>query len=383
MAIIDRIKFDGPPDGSPWLVHKCPTDRFVLGSQLIVNQGQEALFFRGGEALDLFGAGTHTLKTGNLPLLNSLVNLPFGGKTPFSAEIYYINKTSRLDMNWGTSNPIPFEDPKYGLLLSIRAHGQYGIFIRDSRLFVSRLVGAVPGGATTGYLAVAKYFNGLINSKIKDITANVMGKNRLSFLEITGYLNELSEEYRKAVSGEFERFGIEILNFFVESVSPPKEEYARLRELKEEIALGRDFYTQRRSFDVLDQLASNPSSGGLADAGLGLGMGLGAGSAVGGAFRQMAGEINVAGAQGDASPRCPKCGAPVKEGQQFCGQCGSRVAPGRKCPYCGAEVPAGMKFCGECGRPLESGRCPDCGAENPPGARFCGGCGKKLGGDPV
>lgn len=90
MAIIDRIKYDGNSNGSQWLIYKCPSEQFVLGSQLIVNQGQEALFFKGGEALDLFGPGTHTLSTGNLPILNKLVNLPFGGKTPFSAEIYYI-----------------------------------------------------------------------------------------------------------------------------------------------------------------------------------------------------------------------------------------------------------------------------------------------------
>lgn len=46
-AIIDRIKYDGPNDNSPWIVYKCPSEEFVLGSQLIVNQGQEALFFRG------------------------------------------------------------------------------------------------------------------------------------------------------------------------------------------------------------------------------------------------------------------------------------------------------------------------------------------------
>ena len=122
MALIDRIKYDGYQVGSPWLIYKCPSEEFVLGSQLIVNQGQEALFLKGGKALDLFEAGTHTLQTGNLPLLNKLVKLPFGGKTPFSAEIYYVNKTSRLDMNWGTQNPFQLEDPKYGLILSIRCH---------------------------------------------------------------------------------------------------------------------------------------------------------------------------------------------------------------------------------------------------------------------
>ena len=47
MAIIDRIKYDGPQNSAQWLIHKYQGEEFVLGSQLIVNQGQEALFFKG------------------------------------------------------------------------------------------------------------------------------------------------------------------------------------------------------------------------------------------------------------------------------------------------------------------------------------------------
>ena len=166
MAILDRIKYDGDLSTSQWLIYKYPSEQFVLGSQLIVNQSQEALFFKGGEALDLFGPGTYTLTTGNLPILNKLVNFPFGGNTPFSAEIYFINRTAKLDMKWGTSTPIPLEDPKYGLILNVGERGQYGISIKDSRLFVSQIIGAIPNGTMANHLLVMRYFNGLINSKL-------------------------------------------------------------------------------------------------------------------------------------------------------------------------------------------------------------------------
>ncbi|MFR6747537.1 MAG: hypothetical protein ACLUS5_11270 [Roseburia faecis] len=54
-ALINRVKYDDSCDGSPWLIYKYPEEDFVYGSQLVVNQGQEALFFKGGKALDLFG----------------------------------------------------------------------------------------------------------------------------------------------------------------------------------------------------------------------------------------------------------------------------------------------------------------------------------------
>lgn len=129
MNIIDRIKYDGSTNGSDWFIYKCPSEQFVLGSQLTVGPGQEALFLKGGEIMDLFVPGTYTLTTGNLPILNELVNLPFGRKTPFSAEIYYVNKTVKIGLKWGTSTAIPLEDPKYGLPLHIRARGQYGIIL--------------------------------------------------------------------------------------------------------------------------------------------------------------------------------------------------------------------------------------------------------------
>ena len=292
-AIIDRIKYDGPQNGEPWLVYKYPSEEFVLGSQLIVNQGQEALFFKGGKALDLFGAGTHTLQTGNLPVLNKLVNLPFGGKTPFSAEIYYINKTSKLNMNWGTQNAFPVEDPRYGILLSIRAHGTYGLRINDTRMFITELVGAVPNGAAVTYEFAASYFSGLLVSKIKNVISAYMIRKKISFLEVTGYLDEISKDCEEAVKDEFDRFGAEIVNFYVETIVPPKNEYEKLRNYKEELSLGGDFYMQRRSLDIMEGFAENEGSGGLASTGAGLGIGIGFASQAGGMFQNIGGAMNI------------------------------------------------------------------------------------------
>ena len=383
MAIIDRIKYDGPSNGGQWLIYKCPSENFVLGSQLIVAQGQEALFLKGGEALDLFGSGTHTLSTGNLPLLNKLVNLPFGGKTPFTAEVYYINKTVNLDMKWGTSTPIPLEDPRYGIILNVGARGQYGISIQDSRLFVSRIIGAIPNGTTTNPIVIPRYFNGIINAKIKSVTASYMIQKQISFLEISQYLSELSMVFQEALTQEFDRFGIELTNFFCESIAPRPEEYKRLKEYKDDMALGQGFYQQRRSFDILEKLAENPSAGSVANMGIGLGMGLGVSGQFGSAFSGIGQNLNVSSTGSSAVPgtgmtTCPKCGAQNNTSMKFCGSCGSKLSATILCPHCGKEIPEGLKFCGECCGPLGTMKCPSCGFENKTGMKFCGNCGGKL-----
>lgn len=275
-------------------------------------------------------------------------------------------------MNWGTQNPFQLEDPKYGLILSVRCHGKYGMRINDSRMFVSELVGAIPNGSTVNYAFVASYFSELLTSSIKTVISSFMIRGKISFLEVTAYLRELSAECEKVVSKEFERFGVEIVNFFIETISPPKDEYEKLRGYKEELALGNDFYKQRRTFDIMETLAENPASGGLANAGIGLGMGLGVSSSVGGLFSGMGNTMDTSG-----DTACPHCGAKNPAGQKFCGECGKTMVIGITCPNCGKVNPVGQKFCGDCGAKL-SKKCPSCGKDNDPDQKFCGDCGTKL-----
>lgn len=362
MAILDRIKYDGDLSTSQWLIYKYPSEQFVLGSQLIVNQSQEALFFKGGEAFDLFGPGTYTLTTGNLPILNKLVNFPFGGNTPFSAEIYFINRTAKLDMKWGTSTPIPLEDPKYGLILNVGERGQYGISIKDSRLFVSQIIGAIPNGTMANHLLVMRYFNGLINSKIKSVTADYMIKKQISFLEISQYLSELSDCFKERLDDEFERFGIELKNFYCVSIAPKTDEYEKLREYKEELSLGTDFYQRRRSLDIIEKLAGNQSAESIA-----------------GKIGDVINNIGYSASTPSVKTHtCPQCGAQNSTSMKYCSECGCLLITPNICPYCGAKVLINMKFCGECGKSIISIKCPACEFINIGGSKFCGNCGRKL-----
>lgn len=98
-----------------------------------MHESQEAIFFLNGQALDLFGPGRHTLETQNIPLLGKLINLPTGGKTPFHAEIYFINKTEQMAIGWGTNSRAQFLEPTYGFPLSIGTSGEMSLRITDSR----------------------------------------------------------------------------------------------------------------------------------------------------------------------------------------------------------------------------------------------------------
>ena len=137
MAIIDVVKCEMPPG---ILIAKFPSSDLRLGSQLVVHPGQTAIFVKGGAICDEFESGTYTLKTDNIPLLNKLINIPFGGNSPFQAEVWFVNKLSVLDAKWGTATPLQIEDPKYEVIVPVRAYGQYGFKVETPRMMLETLV---------------------------------------------------------------------------------------------------------------------------------------------------------------------------------------------------------------------------------------------------
>lgn len=295
MALIDRIKYDALSD--EWLVWKYPREDIRMGAQLIVNQSQEALFFKGGQALDIFGPGTHTLSTGNLPLLNKLVNLPFGGETPFTAEVWYVNRTAKRDLHWGTRSPIQVIDPVYNFPVSVRAFGQWGIRVDDTRSLITQLVGTLKDMSSS---KIDSYFMGEIVQRLSDTLSRYFVNSGVSIFQANAKLNELSQATADAIRSEFKRFGLEIVNFNVERISMPEEDMKKFQDVlgrKMEIdQLSRSTvgpgYAASRSFDVLDKAAGAPggAAGGMLAGGLGLGMGLGAGVPVG---QQLGQVLNV------------------------------------------------------------------------------------------
>lgn len=379
MAIIDIIKFNGIANRN-WLVYRYPGESFVFGTQLIVGEGQIAVFVKGGKALDYFSAGTYTLNAKNIPLLQSFINIPFGGRTPFTAEVFFINKTAKLDVLWGTSDPISLIDPKYAVRLRVRAFGQFGIKITDFRVFLTELIGAVGDDQVVKYDTIISYFKGVTVTKIKTIISDMIINQKISVLEIAPRLEEISDISQRSISGEFERFGIEIVNFYLTSINFPDEDFATINKLLGEKAafdiIGDSRYNVKRSFDVMETAAGNDSGGNIAAAGIGLGLGAGAGLAVGNTFAQTAGSVLNTHTH---SISCKKCGGLNEADSKFCSHCGEKLFVVQiECYSCNALVDEHAKFCSNCGTSLMKKTCPGCHKENSPGTKFCPDCGTKM-----
>ncbi len=286
MAIIDVVKYE-QQEGV--IVHKYPSCDLRWGTQLVVYPGQVAYFVKGGKICDKFAEGTYTLKTNNIPLLNKVVNLPFGGDSPFQADVWFVSTVSRLNLKWGTETPIQLEDPKYGIIVPVRAYGQYGFCVKDSDKFMKALVGNMP--LFDEYM-LQSYFRGLLLSKLTNIIANKIIQDKISVLDIQTCLQDISQYSKNELAPFFADYGLDILLFNIISINVPENDVS-LNEIKKAKNLsarlqivGRENYSLERSFDVMDKAAENENGAGAAfiNAGLGFGASINLGKQMGEQF---------------------------------------------------------------------------------------------------
>lgn len=315
MAIIDLVKWDGGPQLLAW---KFPSQELATWTQLIVNESQEAFVVRGGVYDGPFGAGRHTLTTENLPGLRGVIGLPFGGKSPFTAEVWFVNKVTNLDVRWGTPDAIQLEDPRYHVMVPVRAFGQYGVRIVDSKRFLLKLVGTV---SRFDIDTLSEYFRGTFITRIKTEIASLIVRQGQSILEVSTQLEALSSALKLSLEPEVTEYGVALSQFNVHSINVPEDDPA-VKSLKAALAKRAEMgivgftYQQERSFDVMQTAAGNEgSAGSLMGAGLGVGMGLGMGPPLGQAYGQMASQVQVNPAATPPSPNSPPSVSPPGQTQ--------------------------------------------------------------------
>ncbi len=357
-------------DGGKEIVHRIPeggSGEFRLGTQVVVRESQDAVFFRDGKAMDILGPGRHTITTENIPILAGLVSTLFSGKdSPFRATVFYVNKKTFTDMKWGTKEPIIFRDKELSMV-RLRAFGSFSMKVEQSQLFINKLVGT-EGRFTTD--EIEGFLKGMIISRLADL----LGETLETIFDLAQYYDEIGTLAKSRLGDDFGKYGIQLVDFYVQAITPPEEVQARIDERSAMGALGdMNQYLRFKTATAMGDAAANEGGGGAAGAGVGMGAGLGMGMTM----ANMMGQTMAGGGQGGGAPMitCPFCGKSVPQGK-FCPECGKVL--GIQCPACGAAAEPGAKFCPECGAKLDGGKkCGKCGADVPSNSKFCPECGEK------
>lgn len=246
------------------------------GARLIVREGQKAIFLNEGqlsrtldletlELADTFGPGTYTLETGNLPILSTIKGWKYGFRSPFKAEVLFINTRTFTDQKWGTPNPIMLRDQDFGIV-RVRAFGSYAFKVGDPLRFLREIVGT-DGHFTTDEITAE--LRNLIVSRFTDI----LGESKIPALDLAANYTEFAALLHRQLAPEFAEYGVELTKFLIGNMSLPAEVSAAMDKRASMGALGNlDQYMKYQTAEAMGKAGANPSASASDGMAMGVGM---------------------------------------------------------------------------------------------------------------
>jgi membrane protease subunit (stomatin/prohibitin family) len=297
--IFDVVEF--VDEAGTEIVHRIPqrgSGDFRIGSQVIVRDSQAAVFFRDGRSMDVFGPGSHTIATANIPVLVDFIGKAFSGQTPFKAEVYFVSLREFTDLKWGTPTPITIKDPELGMA-RVQARGTYALQVTDPPLFVNKLVGTQGIYRTSD---IQGFFRSVVLTKLTDLVGEI-GK---SVIELAGMAEEVTMGARAKAAEEFAARGVTLTSIYVEYIGPTEETAKAIDERASMGALGdMQAYMQFQAARAMRDAAQQPGGAGMAGAGVGLGAGVGMGAAMAQMMTQSMQQPAPAAPAAPATPQTP------------------------------------------------------------------------------
>lgn len=426
------IKYEGDNETLVW---KHPIEDFNFGSQLIVHESQEAIFFRDGQALDLFGAGRYTLQTQQLPLLEKIYKLPTDTEGTFHSEVYFVNLATQMGIKWGTDSKVRLFDPASGLHIEIGASGEFNIRVTNSRKLLLKVVGTTGGLGQEQLLGIGNgkgFFRSMVMTQVKSFLAQTIKENSIDILEIDEHLMALSGALRERINAALDEYGLTMPEFYVSRIVTPdddpnfrrmKEQYAEqyllvrqenIRKAEAEAAADRkaveaqtaarmkiigaqgeaealkiqkqaeaEAYRMQAEAEAAEMRMKGYTYQQETSRQVGLEAmknGLGGGANAAGALGDLAGLGVSLGAMGSVIGMTKDALNPMtQDAAQMGAAVGAAVAGGWDCPACGHKN-ISTNFCPDCGGRKPEAKtgwdCAQCGTKNIQ-SRFCPNCGAK------
>ncbi|MCU1356639.1 MAG: hypothetical protein JWM89_2057 [Acidimicrobiales bacterium] len=283
MGLMDKIKgelvdiIEWMDDSRSTLAWRFPRyqNEIKNGAQLIVREGQEAVFVYRGALADRFTPGNYELKSENLPVLSTLQGWKHGFDSPFRSEVYFINTRPVTDLRWGTPTPVTVRDPDFKMV-QVRANGLCVVKVENPEIFLKEVIGT---DSAVEVDEVAELLRRVITLAFSDLVL----ETKLGVIDLQGRQVELSDKLRDFVAQRVDdEYGLAIPSITM-NISLPDEITAAMTAGVARGVEASGFldnvgdlnrYSQAQQADAMLAAAQNPGGGGTMGEMMGMGMGM-------------------------------------------------------------------------------------------------------------
>ena len=378
MALLGREFIAVPDDRKGQIVFKWPDITIRRFTRAIVNADEMAMFVNTGQVVQTMGPGRHQIDANELPGLGAVIDSITGGNA-YRAELYFVGTREYTGFKFG-GRVDDVQDPRTGLVVTLRVFGDYALRVGDPARLVTNLTSTVD---VTDNERIAGWVSDQLLKVLRTHVTTQIIRNGWPILGLMAYSAEIEQATIEAANGQLVAYGVQLTRMGNFDVNLSPEDEQQLKQLAKDtsysqLAGGFGNYAQG---EMALGAGQGMAKGGAGVDGAFLGAGFGLASAMG--AQQVANQQaqQQAAQQAAARQGMPPYGqgAPPQQQQQ---PAPAPPAAGPVCASCQAANPAGARFCMGCGQALAPAvqHCTECGTELPASAHFCAGCGTRVGG---
>jgi membrane protease subunit (stomatin/prohibitin family) len=376
MALLGREFIAVPDNRKGQIVFKWPDITIRRYTRAIVNADEMAMFVNTGQVVQTLGPGRHQIDANELPGLGAIIDHVSGGNA-YRAELYFVGTREYTGFKFG-GRVDDVQDPRTGLVVTLRVFGDYALQVADPARLVTNLTATVD---VTDNERIAGWVSDQLLKVLRTHVTTQITRNGWPILGLMAYSAEIEQNTIEAGNGQLAPYGIRLSRMGNFDINLSPEDEQQLKEL-----------AKATSYSQLAGGFQNYAAGEMA-LGAGQGMAQGGGGTEGAFLGAGFGLASAFGAQQAQAMQGQQQNAPAAPPQPSSGQQGAGAAPapasaapqaaaGAVCASCQTANPPGAKFCMSCGQGLAPAvtHCTECGTELPAGARFCGNCGTRAAG---
>lgn len=388
MALLGREFIAVPDDRKGQIVFKWPDITIRRFTRAIVNADEMAMFVNTGQVVQTLGPGRHQIDANELPGLGAVIDTITGGNA-YRAELYFVGTREYTGFKFG-GRVDDVQDPRTGLVVTLRVFGDYALRVADPVRLVTNLTSTVD---VTDNERIAGWVSDQLLKVLRTHVTTQIIRNGWPILGLMAYSAEIEQNTIEAANGQLVAYGVQLTRMGNFDVNLSPEDEKQLKQLAKDTSYSQlaGGFQNYAAGEMALGAGQGMAQGGAGVDGAFLGAGFGLASAFGAQQAQAQAAQQAAAQQAAAQQAAAQHGVPYgqpqgqpQQGQPYQAppsQAQPQQAAGPVCASCQAPNPAGAKFCMGCGQRLTPAvqHCTECGSELPPTARFCSGCGTQVG----